>query len=486
MHRRLFLGAALGAAALLPYAGWAATRIKRDSRPAMISHASQSTPVAGSTPRDIATAAYIYGFPMVDNYRVMHAYFADEGGPQYKTTWNTIYNTANVYTPADTTVQTPNSDTPYSFVGADLRAEPLVLTVPAIEKDRYFSLQFVDLYTYNFAYVGSRTTGNGVGVYMLAGPGWDGDKPEGVDEVIHSDTDLALIIYRTQLFDPADIDNVRKIQSEYKVELLSAFLGEPAPPPAPAIDFYPPLSAEDERKDISFFDEFTFLLQFAPVVPSETELRASFAGLGLTSSEDFNASSQPEDVQQALTDGIADAWKQLAGLQTEMTSGRVSSGDLFGTREYLNGNYLYRMAGAVLGIYGNSKQEALYPFYSVDAQGQPLDGSKNNYTLRFAPDRLPPVNAFWSLTMYTLPDSLLYANQLNRYLINSPMLPNLVKDADGGLTLYVQHDAPGENREANWLPAPAGPFQMALRLYWPKEAALDGAWTAPPLGQAAP
>jgi hypothetical protein len=142
---------------------------------------------------------------------------------------------------------------------------------------------------------------------------------------------------------------------------------------------------------------------------------------------------------------------------------------------------MYRMAAAKLGIYGNTKEEAMYPLYPVDATGQPLDGSKGSYTLRFAPGQLPPVNAFWSLTMYTMPASLLYANPLNRYLINSPMLPSLKKDADGGITLYVQHDSPGKDKESNWLPAPAGPFLLALRLYLPKADATEGRWKQPPL-----
>ena len=142
--------------------------------------------------RAIAKDAYIYGFPMVDNYRVMYSYFVNKQDPEYKGGWNEIHNTARVYTPEDKTIQTPNSDTPYSAVGADLRTEPLVLTVPPIEQDRYYSLQFVDGYTYNFAYVGSRTTGNGGGKYLLAGPNWKGDKPEGINEVIRSDTDLML------------------------------------------------------------------------------------------------------------------------------------------------------------------------------------------------------------------------------------------------------------------------------------------------------
>ena len=140
------------------------------------------------------------------------------------------------------------------------------------------------------------------------------------------------------------------------------------------------------------------------------------------------------------------------------------------------------MAAAILGIYGNSKQEAMYPVYLVDADGKKLEGT-DRYTLRFAPGELPPVDAFWSLTMYALPDSLLVANPLDRYLLNSPMLPKFKKDADGGLTLYVQNESPGKDLEANWLPAPRGPFMAVMRLYRPKEAALDGKWTAPPLNR---
>jgi hypothetical protein len=138
------------------------------------------------------------------------------------------------------------------------------------------------------------------------------------------------------------------------------------------------------------------------------------------------------------------------------------------------------MAAAVLGIYGNSKTEAMYPMYGIDADGQRMDGT-HRYLLRFAPGQLPPVNAFWSLTMYEMPASLLVANPINRYLINSPMLRQLQRDADGGLTLLIQNESPGKDQEANWLPAPKGPFVMAMRLYWPKEEALSGKWQAPPL-----
>lgn len=172
-------------------------------------HAQTVSPVEA---RAIAKEAVIYGFPLVDSYRIQYSYFVDRGSPEFKASWNTLVNNARVYTPDDKAIQTPNSDTPYSYVGADLRAEPLVFTVPAIEKGRYYSLQFIDMYTFNFAYVGSRATGNGAGSYLLAGPKWKGEKPKGIKSVIRSETEFAFVLYRTQLFNPGDIDNVKKFR----------------------------------------------------------------------------------------------------------------------------------------------------------------------------------------------------------------------------------------------------------------------------------
>src|SRR5437868_15546642 len=204
------------------------------------------TDISPAEARTIAKDAYIYGFPMVDSYRIQHAYFIDAKNPEYKGPWNHLVNIPRVYTPADTAIQTPNSDTPYSFIGMDLRAEPLVLTVPLIEKDRYFSIQLIDAYTFNFAYVGSRATGNGGGSFLVAGPNWKGEKPDGVKEVIRSETDFIWAAYRTQLFNPEDLDNVKKVQAGYKAVPLSAFLSQPAPTAAPAIDFIKPLTPADE------------------------------------------------------------------------------------------------------------------------------------------------------------------------------------------------------------------------------------------------
>jgi hypothetical protein len=445
---------------------------------AVPAHAQSS--VTPAEARAIAKEAYVYGFPIVDNYRIQHAYWVDRANPEFKGGFNPVWNASQLFSPADKAIQTPNSDTLYSMIGGDLRAEPLVLTVPAMEKERYFSVQFIDYYTFNFDYAGTRTTGNGGGTFLLTGPGWKGETPKGIDKVFRSETELVFPAYRTQLFNPGDIENVKKVQAGYKVQTLSTFLGQPAPKAAPAIDFIKPLTPDQEKTSIEFFNILNFVLQFCPTVPSEKELMERFARIGVGAGKTLNASS-PE-LKTAIEQGMADAWKELQDFErTEINTGKVTAGDLFGTREYLKNNYLYRWTGVVLGIYANSKAEALYPLYRVDATGDKLDASKYRYTLRFAPGQLPPVNAFWSLTMYDLPQSLLVANPLNRYLINSPMLPNLKLDADGGLTLYLQRESPGADKEANWLPAPKELFWTALRLYWPKEEAVDGKWKHPPL-----
>jgi hypothetical protein len=435
-------------------------------------------PVTPAQARAIAKEAYLYGFPIVDNLRVQYSYFTDKSNPEYKAPYNTLFNIPRVFTPDDRAIQTPNSDTPYSWIGLDLRAEPIVFTVPPAAKDRYWSLQLIDLYTHNFAYLGSRTTGNGGGSYMIAGPGWRGATPKGITKVIRSETLIASAQFRTQLFNPGDLENVKKIQNQYIVRPLSAFLGGPAPKPAAPIDFPKPLSVEAQKASPDFFRQLNFGLRFAPTHSSERALMARFARIDVGAGKTFDAAKLPPDVSAAIEAGMADAWKEIEQLKAQVSAGELASGDVFGTREFLKNNYGYRALAAHLGIYGNSKQEAMYPAYYVDSTGQPLTGA-NRYTLRLAPGQLPPVNSFWSMTMYDQPASLLVANPLNRYLLNSTMLPEFKRDVDGGITFYIEHASPGKDREANWLPAPSGAFSMIMRLYWPRDEALNGKWTAP-------
>ncbi|MDQ2652131.1 MAG: DUF1254 domain-containing protein [Chloroflexota bacterium] len=431
------------------------------------------SPVTPQEAQTIARDAFIYGFPLVENYKTMYAYAIAEGNPNYKAPFNQISSIARVATPADTTVITPNSDTPYSFIVLDLRAEPVVLTVPPIREGRYFSWQNLDLYTYLAPYIGSRTTGNGGGRFLFAGPNWTGETPEGVSMVLQLPTELGFTLGRTQLFGPDDLDNVKAIQAGYTAQTLSQYLGESAPPAAPTVDWLP--YDETKADGIGFFDYLSFLLQFAPTLPEDKGIRANMARIGVVPGQAFDATALTPEVQDALQAGIDAASAAIATDIATLGSASV----LFGSREYLRGRYFDRCVGAKYGIYGNALEEAIYIPYSTDVAGQPLDGSRTGYTVHFAAGELPPVSAFWSLTVYDARTQLLVANPIDRYLINSPMLPELTRDAGGGLTLYLQQDRPAADREANWLPVPAGPFYCMLRLYWPQAAVLSGVWQAP-------
>lgn len=428
--------------------------------------------------RAIAKEAYIYANPIVDSYRIMHAQFVNTEDPEFKGPWNEVINIPRVYTHKDRAVQTPNSDTPYSWVGFDLRDEPIVLTVPTLEKNRYFSIQLIDMYTHIFDYIGSRATGNEGGTYMIVGPNWKGKVPQGITKVFHSETELALAIYRTQLFNPEDMVNVKKIMQSYKAEPLSTFLGKPAPKSALTLEFIKPITVEEIKSSLKVFSQLNFALQFCPIHSSEKDLMARFAKINIGAGKTFDIKQFSPEVQQAIGEGIKDAWNDFMGVKELADIGKVGSADVFGSREFLKNNYLYRMTAAVLGIWGNSADEAIYPSYYSDAEGQPFDGS-HRYTIHFAADRLPPVNSFWSITMYELPESLLVDNSINRYLVNSTMMDQFKRDADGGLTIYIQNESPGADNESNWLPAPKGSFSVVMRLYWPKKEALDGKWTEP-------
>ncbi len=243
--------------------------------------------VSPAEARAIAKEAYVYGFPLVDSYRIQYDYFVDSKGPEFKAPWGQIANTPRVYTPADIAIQTPNSDTPYSWLGLDLRTEPFVLTVPEVEKKRYYSIQFTDAYTFNIDYAGSRSTGNGAGDFLVVGPNWKGATPKGIKKVVNSETQLLTPIYRVQLFDPSDLDNVKKVQAGFKVQTLSAFLGQPAPTPAPPIDFIKPLTVETQKTDLQFFNILNFVLRYCPTDPSEVDLMKRFAKIGIGADQSF-------------------------------------------------------------------------------------------------------------------------------------------------------------------------------------------------------
>ncbi len=417
--------------------------------------------------RAIAEEGYIYGLPIVMNYAVMYDYAVDRNSGQFKAPFNQIHNETRVFTYKDTAIVTPNSDTPYSMLWMDLRAEPIVLSVPAVEKSRYYSVQLIDGNTYNYGYIGSRATGSEAGDYMVVGPDWKGETPPGIKNVFHSGTQFSAAAYRTQLFNADDMDNVRKVQAGYKVQTLSAYLKQPAPAQAPAVTF---LKIDKELARTNFFEYLDFALLFAPAGPDEHGIRGKLTRIGIGPGKTFDfkelTPAHKEEIGLGMKDGAAKVEQTASHLGRNINGWQV--GSTFGDRTFFNGDWLLRAAAAKAGIYGNDAVEAMYPMTREDAAGQPLDGSKANYTLTFPAGQLPPVNAFWSVTMYDGRTQLLIENPINRYLINSPMLPSMKQNPDGSLTIYIRKDTPGKDRESNWLPAPNGPIYMVMRLYWPK------------------
>ena len=470
--------------------------------------AAKGVPAPGiAETKAIAEEGFIYGLPIVMNYAVMYDFVIDKDSGQWKGPFNQIANDHKVFTYKDTAVVTPNSDTPYSMLWLDLRAEPIVISVPAVEKRRYYSVQLIDGNCFNYGYVGSRATGNDAGDYLIVGPSWKGERPAGIKQVFHSSTDFSLTIFRTQLFGPDDMPNVIAVQDGYQARPLSAFLGQAPPPAAPDVGAPKTFLAHGEApaapevgfpkidKQLAkteFFEYLDFALQFAPPGPEEQEIRAKLARIGVGPGKTFAfkdlSLEHKAEVLLGMRDGEKKVEEAVANAGKSINGWRV--GAAFGDRDFYKGDWLLRAAAAKAGIYGNDAIEATYPMTKTLPDGSELDASKHKYTLTFPKDQLPPVNAFWSVTMYDGRTQLLIENPIDRYLINSPMLASMKTGADGSLTLYLQKDSPGPDKEANWLPAPNGPIYLVMRLYWPRTEppsilpAGEGTWSPPALALA--
>jgi hypothetical protein len=439
--------------------------------------------------RSIAEEGFIYGLPIVMNYGAMFQLAVDRGSGQFKAPFNELFNEARVFTYQDTSVVTPNSDTPYSMVWLDLRAEPMVLSVPAVPRTRYYSVQLCDGNTFNYGYIGTRATGIDAGDYLVVGPDWKGEKPSGIRDVFRSSTQFSLALFRTQLLDAKDMENVKKVQAGYRAQPLSAFLKAPPPPAAPAIQFP---KFDKELVKTGFFEFLDFALRFAPAGPEEEAIRARLVRIGIGPGKTFDfkdlSLGHKAAVVLGMKAGETKVEERMARIGKNVNGWQV--GAAFGDRAFFHGDWLLRAAAAKAGIYGNDAVEAMYPMTRTDGDGKPLDGGQHAYTITFAPGQLPPVNAFWSITMYDGKTQFLVENPIGRYLVNSPMLPSLKKGKDGSVTIHVQNKSPGRDKESNWLPAPAGPIYLVMRLYWPKTEPPsilppgEGIWQPPAVQQA--
>ena len=415
----------------------------------------------------LAETGFIYGLPIAVSYAVMYQQALDPHSGHFNAPLNRIKNEDRVFTADDANIDLPNNDTARSFAWMDLRAEPIVLSVPAIDAKRYYSIMLRDGKFYNYGYIGSRATRGEAGNYLVVGPDWNGEAPSDIKKVFRSSTQFSLALFRTQLFSLDDIGNVKKVQAGYWVETLSSYRQETPPQPAPTIEF------QKIRKKLlrkNFFQHLAFALQFAPIQSTEIEADASLAKLGVGPGRtfDFRDLSLKEKLEIALGIRLGDRKinRTIADADVIVNGWRIAS--YFGDSAFYNGNWLLRAAAAKEELYGNDPREAVLALTQVDDDERRLDGRRHDYTLTFAREQLPPVNAFWSLTMYDGGSRSLIANPINRYLVNSSVLSTMKTNASGGVTIYIQHKSPGPGRRANWLPAPNGPMLLGMRLYWPQ------------------
>ncbi|MRX70396.1 Uncharacterized conserved protein [Flavobacterium resistens] len=420
----------------------------------------------------IAKEAWIYGYPIFYNYKAIYASALNKEDRAY-VGFNKFKSFATSATPADTLVITINNDTPYSMAALDVSNEPVVLEVPKIENDRYYVMQLVDLYTFNYEYIGTRVTGNNPGKYLLAGPDWKGETPKGIDKVLHSETNLIFIVGRTQLHDPSDVSNLKRIQGQYQLIPLHEYTKQPAPQ-LKKYNLPLPSWKESDYGSLEFINVLNSLLQYASEDSSEKELRARFTKIGIVPGTSFDSSKYSPETIKAIEKGIAEGKQEL-----EITLNNLKEfGNLFGTRAELKNNYLNRAVAAAAGIYGNTKEEAVYTGASNDKTNQPLSGDKN-YILKFSKKELPEAKYFWSITMYNLPKRFLVPNPIKRYSIGNKT-KGLKYESNGDLIIYLQSTSPGKDKESNWLPTPKNEkFMFVTRIYGPQPDVINNVWKMP-------
>ena len=438
---------------------------------------------ASNDPADIATLAYIWGFPLVTMERQFNFVTnpnvppgLGRGPANMKTAESCATNLVNA---SFTDVVTPNTDTLYCTIQLDLTNEPVVVVVPPIS-DRYSTFQFVDAYSNNYAYLGQRATKGADGTYLVAGPDWNGQVPEGMT-MIWTPTNLAWLINRIVLKGPADLSNVHAIQDKIVVKPLSAFQGNETTSPLaltqPNASKEIPIRPQPSLiapTGIKIYDEIGQAMIGNPLNPPDPVLVTKLDSIGIGPGK--VPSTQANDtIKQALQTGITEGQKMI---DTRVANyGPVINGWLVNTEVGAYGtNYLFRAAVVEHGFGGNIAQEALYPTAFTDSRGTPLSGN-NSYIIHFEPGQTPPVDAFWSITMYN-DKGLLVDNPLNRYLIGT-YTEGLKNNTDGSLDIYLQNASPGADKESNWLPAPEGAFSMFLRLYLPQPQILNGTWQLP-------
>lgn len=421
---------------------------------------------------DLAKQALVFGYPLLMMDATMQEMTAPTA-PDGESVVNRFFHVRAFPDHTFTDVVSPNADTLYSMAWLDLTNTPVVLNLPDTG-DRYYVMQFLDAWTNDFASLGSRTTGNRAGTFLIAGPGFDGDIPQGMT-LVEAPTNMVWILGRTQTNGKDDYAAVHAIQDRYTARPL---MDVPAAPARPALDGVSPLEKVESMDAGPFFAELNRLMVGNPPASADAALLDTLAVLSIGPGREFDLEKMPAGLVAAIEKGHAAGLAAIKEIDGGSTGKRINGWSIlpenignYGT------DYLLRAFIARFGLGANLPEDAVYPTIHSDAEGKQLNG-RNRYVIRFAPGQLPPVNAFWSFSMYDERQRFI-DNPIDRYAIGDR--DQLKPDTDDGLTLYVQHEQPEADRLANWLPAPAGDFNMIMRLYWPKPAILDGSWPMPRL-----
>jgi hypothetical protein len=443
----------------------------------------QDTTKPGDAPAKQAYAlgvqAYLWGYPMVVMQKSRDAMTKGGDSPvtpdQFNKSGllfapvNQVANAWGMLGPKFSAVQSGNSDTQYSVTWFDSSEEPYVLHLPDA-KGRYFTFQFIDAWTNNFHYASTRTMGSQDQAYALVAPGWKGKLPENVTRV-DCPTPTGFIVGRWFVADQSDVAAVNELQRQVTMTPLSVYGKAYTLPRVPVVP------AKQYSGDLAFFEQLgdTLVLNGAPA--ADAGLLGLLENIGLTLDHGFDPSALDNGEKKALVQAITDGEAMLAAKSAGM--GTTVDGWQYAPvlDEYFGTDYLLRGAIGYQAMFENTPIEAYYPSIFVDTNGKTLDGSTHNYTMTFPKGQTPPVGAFWSTTMYDATKRLMVANPINRYKIGSA--DKLEAGRDGSITIYIQAESPGKDKESNWLPAPKEPFYMLFRMYLPQIEALNGQYRLP-------
>ncbi|HET8697526.1 MAG TPA: DUF1254 domain-containing protein [Gammaproteobacteria bacterium] len=430
----------------------------------------------------IATNAYVFGYPLVlvDVTQETSTAVAAPRSDSLNAPLNQFAHARGLLGPASMPSVAPSAGMLRSAAWLDLYKEPIVLSIPDLGA-RYYSMQLMDAWTDVFACPGSRTTGNGRADFAIAGPRWNGALPRGV-ALIRSPTELVFLVAHTQVNGMRDLAAAHEVQNRYQLTPLGAW-GEPYTPPVAQVDSTidvatPPREQVACMNAATFFGRLNALMRSNPPGAEDGAALRMFETIGIGPGRELDFGF----IDSALAEGLAAGAKAghaaiVAGANYHR--GPTVNGWIMPSRNAGNfgTDYVSRAANALLGLGATRAEDALAPHTSVDADGEPLTGDRR-YVIRFPTDGLPPVKAFWSISVCQT-DASIAASPLDRHSLCS--CDELAEDCDGSTAIYLQHDSPGEHWETNWLPVPRGPFAITLGLYWPDQAAIDGRWIVPPI-----